>query len=162
MDSAVSHALLSSAQLVPPLTSPDALHASLVPLWIQIMSATVSQDTLKRTELARPALPSAMVAKLQVSALPVLILKEDSIKTVSAQLVSLTMVPPSAKPATHFAKPAPILQPVLHASLKTTEAFLMGNVSAHQDSTRLLTLTTPSVAENAVLNAKNALAPTFV
>ncbi len=159
--SAASHASVSSAQLVPPQPPPNALHVSLVPLLIQIISATVFQDTLKLEEIAKLALSSAMVAKLQVSALPVLILKEDSIKTVIVQMVSMTIIVPSAKPVTHFVRLAPPLQPVLHASLKIAEAFPTDNVSAHQDTTKLLTLTTLSVAKNAVLNAKHAVVQTF-
>jgi hypothetical protein len=76
-DSAASHALLSSARPVPPKTSPDVLHALLVPLWIQITLATVYQDTMKLMELVKLVPQSAMVAKSQVSVQPVLILKED-------------------------------------------------------------------------------------
>ena len=64
MESAASHASVSSAQLVPSQTPPNALHVSLVPFRIQITSATVSQDTLKLEEIAKLALSSAMVAKL--------------------------------------------------------------------------------------------------
>jgi hypothetical protein len=91
---------------------------------------------MKLTELVKLVPQSAMAAKYQASAQPVLILKEDSIKIVNAQLASLTMVMPFAKPATHFARLAQTLLHVLHASLKTTEAFQMANVSAHQDSTK--------------------------
>ncbi len=64
MESAASHASVSSAQLVPPQPPPNALHVSLVPLLIQIISATVFQDTWKLQEIAKLALPSAMAAKL--------------------------------------------------------------------------------------------------
>ena len=73
-------------------------------------------------ELVLLALPSATVAKLQASAQPALILKEDSIKTATAQLASLMMVLPHASPATHSAKLVPTLLHALHASPKTTEA----------------------------------------
>jgi hypothetical protein len=114
--------LLNSAQLALLLLLPDALHVSLVPLWILTTSATVVQDTLKPMELVLLALPSAMVAKHRVSAQLALILKEDLIKTVIAQLASLMMVLPHASPATHSAKLAPTRLHALHASAKTTEA----------------------------------------
>lgn len=161
MVSAASHVLLSFVQHVLVKTLPDAQLALQVLLWILIMSVTVFQDTLKLTELVKHVQPSVMVAKLQASAQLALILKEDLIKTVIAQLVSSTMVLPSAKLVIHFARLVQILQPVRHASLKTTEVSPMDNVFAHQVFIKLLILTTLSVAEDAAQNAKNALVQTF-
>ena len=76
---------------------------------------------MKPMELVLLALPSATAVKLQVFAQLALILKGDLIKTVNAQLVSLMMALPHARPATHSARLVPTLLHALHASLKTTE-----------------------------------------
>ena len=112
-------------------------------------------------EHAKHAQPSAMVVKFQEFVQLAQILKEDSIKTVNAQLVSLMMAQQSARPATHSARLVPTLLLVHHASVKTTEASATDNVSAHQDSIKLLTLTTLPLAKNATLNVKNATVQTF-
>lgn len=123
--------------------------------------ANVFQASTNPTELAFHARLSVTDAKLTVFAQPALTLKEDLNKTVTAQPVSLMMVPQPAKLATLFVKPAPTHQLVLHASLKTTELLLMANVSVPQDSIKSLTRTTLSAAEDAVKNAKNVVDQTF-
>ena len=114
------------------------------------------------TELASPVQPSATVVKSTVSAQLAQILSENSNKTVIAQLVSMMMVQPNAKLATLFVRPAPTQHLVHHVSVKTTEPSTTDNVFAHQVSIKSLTLTTPSLVRNAVLNAKNATDPTSV
>lgn len=158
---AASHVLPNSALHAHPQTLQDVLHAFLVPLWIPATFATVFQDTSNLMEHAKHAQPSAMVVKFQEFVQLAQILKEDSIKTVNAQLVSLMMAQQSARPATHSARLVPTLLLVHHASVKTTEASATDNVSAHQDSIKLLTLTTLPLAKNATLNVKNATVQTF-
>jgi hypothetical protein len=121
------------------------------------MSVNVFQVSLKPTELVKVALPSAMDAKSTVSATPVkILLTESSTKTVTAQPVSMMMEAQPARPATQFARPAPTPQPVLHVSPKTTEPWSTVNVSAPVDTIKSSKLTTPSSAENATPNARNA------
>ena len=140
----------SSVQPVHQITSPSVQVVLLEPPSTPTMSVNVFQVSLKPTELVKLALPSAMDAKSTVSATPVKILQtESSTKTVTAQPVSMMM---EAQPA----RPAPTPLPVLHVSPKTTEPWSTVNVSAPVDTIKSSKLTTPSSAENATPNARNA------
>lgn len=152
-----SHAWPSSAQPVHQTTSPSAQVVLLEPPLTPTMSVNVFQVSLKPTEPVKHALPSAMDVKSMVSATPVKILStENSTKTVTAQPVFMMMEAQPARPAIQSVRLAPTPQPVLHVSPKTIEPWSTVNVSAPVDTIKSSKLTTPSSAENATPNARNA------
>lgn len=143
-------------ELVFLLMSLNVLLVLLVLLLDRIMSALVPLGIMSRMVLVKYVHLNVMVVKSMESAVLVLIhLIENLNRTVIVQLDFSMMDHQHARLVMLFVRLVPTQLLVLHVSVKTTDLWLMDNVSVHQDSIKSSMLITLSLARNAVLNVKN-------